>query len=66
MVREVVAVPDLGDTRAELIAFVDGAVRILGATMMGRVMQGLVSDLATDAELGTASVTRSLQEGSRR
>lgn len=66
MVQEVVAVPDLGDTRAELIALVDGAVRILGATMMGRVMQGLVSDLATDPELGTAfreqAVARRLEE----
>ncbi len=54
MVQEVVAVPDLGDTRAELIAFVNGAVKILGSTLMGRVMQGLVSDLATDHELGSA------------
>jgi AcrR family transcriptional regulator len=54
MVQEVVAVPDLGDTRAELVAFVDGAVRVLGSTIMGRVMQGLVSDLATDRELGSA------------
>jgi AcrR family transcriptional regulator len=54
MVQEVVSGPDLGDTRAELAAFVNGAVRILGSTLMGRVMQGLVSDLATDRELGSA------------
>lgn len=54
MVQEVVAVPDLNDTRAELVAFVNGAVKILGTTLMGRVMQGLVSDLATDLELGRA------------
>jgi AcrR family transcriptional regulator len=54
MVKQVVAVPDLGDTRAELVAFVDGAVDVLGSTLMGRVMQGLVSDLATDATLATA------------
>lgn len=54
MVRQVVAVPELGDTRAELIAFVNGAVTVLGSTPMGRVMQGLVSDLATDAELAGA------------
>jgi AcrR family transcriptional regulator len=54
MVREVVAVPELGDTRAELVAFVNGAVRVLGSTLMGRVMQGLVSDLAADASLATA------------
>ncbi len=51
MVEQVVAVPDLGDTRAELVAFVDGAVKILGSTLMGRVMQGVVSDLAADPEL---------------
>ncbi len=54
MVRQIVAVPDLGDTRAEFVAFVNGAVRILGGTLMGEVMQGLVSDLATDPELGSA------------
>ena len=52
MVEEIVEVPDLGDVRAELVGFVDAAVRILGTTLMGRVMQGLVSDLATDPELG--------------
>ena len=54
MVEKFVTVPDLGDTRAELVAFVDGAVKILGSTLMGRVMQGLVSDLATDPELARA------------
>lgn len=54
MVENVVATPDLGDTRQELVRFVDAAVRILGSTLMGRVMQGLVSDLATDAELARA------------
>jgi len=54
MVEQIVEVPDLGDVRAELIGFVDGAVEILGKTLMGRVMQGLVSDLATDPELGRA------------
>lgn len=52
MVEQIVEVPDLGDIRAELIGFVDGAVQILGKTLMGPVMQGLVSDLATDPELG--------------
>jgi AcrR family transcriptional regulator len=46
MVAQVSAVPDLGDTRAELTAFVNGAVDVLGSTLMGRVMQGLVSELA--------------------
>jgi AcrR family transcriptional regulator len=54
MVAKVVAVPDFGDTRKELVAFVDGAVKILGSTLMGRVMQGLVSDLATDHALAQA------------
>jgi AcrR family transcriptional regulator len=52
MVEQIVEVPDRGDIRAELIGFVDGAVKILGKTLMGRVMQGLVSDLATNPELG--------------
>lgn len=51
MVEHIAAAADLGDTRAELVAFVDRAVKILGSTLMGRVMQGLVSDLATDHEL---------------
>jgi len=54
MVDRVAAVPDLGDTRAELVTFVNRAVTILGSTLMGRVMQGLVSDLATDAKLAQA------------
>jgi AcrR family transcriptional regulator len=54
MVEQIVEVPDLGDTRAELVAFLNGAVEILGTTLMGRVMQGLVSDLATDPALGRA------------
>lgn len=51
MVEAVVAVPEAGDTRRELTALVAGAVRILGGTLMGRVMQGLVSDLASDPAL---------------
>jgi len=51
MVEQFVATPDLEDTRAELVAFVAAAVRILGGTLMGRVMQGLVSDLAADPGL---------------
>ena len=45
---------DLGDTRAELIAFVNRAIKILNTTLMGRVMQGLVSDFAADPELANA------------
>jgi AcrR family transcriptional regulator len=54
MVEAVVAAPGLGDTRAELIALVSGAVKILGSRLMGEVRQGLVSDLAPD-ELVTAA-----------
>jgi AcrR family transcriptional regulator len=54
MVEQVVKLPVLGDTRAELLAFVNAAVKVLGSTLMGRVMQGLVSDLATDPELAQA------------
>jgi AcrR family transcriptional regulator len=51
MVERVIQTPDLGNTRDELIAFVDATVQVLGKTPMGRVLQGLVSDLATDPEL---------------
>jgi AcrR family transcriptional regulator len=51
---EQVMLPELGDTRAELVQFVSAAVDQLGSTLMGRVMQGLVSDLAVDAQLAAA------------
>ncbi len=54
MVQTVVAVPALADTRSELIALVQAAVRVLGKTLMGTVMQGLVPELATDSELARA------------
>jgi AcrR family transcriptional regulator len=54
MVETVVATPNLDDTRQELIAFVDASVKILGSTLMGRVMQGLVSDLAANPALALA------------
>src|SRR3954447_2537243 len=54
MVEQVVETPELDDTRAELIAFVDGAVMILGSTLMGRVMQGIVSELAANPGLAAA------------
>jgi AcrR family transcriptional regulator len=60
---------DLGDTRAELVAFVNRAIKILNSTLMGRVMQGLVSDLAADPELAKAFrervVTRRVDELTR-
>jgi hypothetical protein len=54
MVEHVASILDLGDTRAELTAFVDRAVKVLRSTLMGRVMQGLVSELASNPELARA------------
>ena len=51
MIEKVVDTPDIGDTRAELVAFVDLTVKALRDTLMGRVMQGIVSQLATDPDL---------------
>jgi AcrR family transcriptional regulator len=45
---------DLGDTRAELVAFVLRLITALGSTLVGRVIHGLVSDLASDPELARA------------
>jgi AcrR family transcriptional regulator len=45
---------DLGDTRAELVFVVDAAAAVLGTTTMGRIMQGLVSDLAANPVLAAA------------
>jgi AcrR family transcriptional regulator len=54
MVETVAAVPDLGDTRRELESFVEATIHVLGSTLMGRVMRGLVSDLANDPKLAAA------------
>jgi AcrR family transcriptional regulator len=54
MTEQVVEVPQLGNTRAEFVALVTRAIEILDTTLMGRVMQGLVSDLATDPTLAHA------------
>jgi AcrR family transcriptional regulator len=43
-----------GDVRAELVACVGRTVKTLTSTLMGRVMQGLASDLAADPVLGGA------------
>ena len=42
---------DVGDTRAELLTFVNSVVKMLTATPYGPAMQGLVSQIATDPEL---------------
>ena len=54
MTREVVATEREGDTRIHLIGLVDTAVGLLRDTIMGRVMQGLASDIATDPQLSEA------------
>ena len=54
MTREVVATEQEGDTRAHLIGLVDTAVGLLRDTIMGRVMQGLASDIATDPQFSAA------------
>jgi AcrR family transcriptional regulator len=42
---------DVGDTRIELLTFVNSVVRMLAAKPYGPAMQGLVSQIATDPEL---------------
>ena len=53
-VQGIVPVPRGDGARNELVALLRGAVTTLGTTVMGRVMQGLVSELATNADLSTA------------
>jgi AcrR family transcriptional regulator len=60
MIDRMAAVPDLGDTRSEMVAFVDRAVQVFGSTLMGRVMQGIVSDLAADGDLAEAFRARAV------
>jgi AcrR family transcriptional regulator len=43
---------DVGDTRKELVTFVDAAMKNLSALPSGPAMQGLTSQIATDPELG--------------
>jgi AcrR family transcriptional regulator len=45
---------NLGDARAELVAFVVRLVRALDSTLVGRVIHGLVSELAADPDLARA------------
>ena len=42
---------DVGDTRKELLTFVNSVVKTLAAKPYGPAMQGLVSEIATDPEL---------------
>jgi AcrR family transcriptional regulator len=43
---------DVGDTRKELLTFVNSVVKMLATPPYGPAMQGLVSQIATDADLG--------------
>jgi len=45
---------DGGDTRAELLTFINSVVKMLAAPPYGPAMQGLVSQIATDPELARA------------
>jgi AcrR family transcriptional regulator len=54
------AAPELGDTRAELVALVEAAIATFGSTLMGRVLQGIVSDLAADRALAEAFRARTV------
>ncbi len=54
MVRTVTAVADVADVRAELVHVLRATLDVLRTTLMGRVMQGLVSELAVDARLSEA------------
>jgi AcrR family transcriptional regulator len=42
---------DVGDTRKELLTFINQVVRMQASTPFGPAMQGLVSQIATDPEL---------------
>ncbi len=54
MARTVAAGPTGPDVRTALTGYLSAAVDALSGSLMGRVMQGLASDLATDPELGAA------------
>jgi len=45
---------DVGDTRKELITFINSVVKILASNPYGPAMRGLVSEIATEPELGRA------------
>lgn len=51
MVGEVSTVPYRADSRTELVKLVDRTVELMGTTVMGRIMKGLVSEVAADPEL---------------
>ncbi|WP_188539582.1 TetR/AcrR family transcriptional regulator [Kocuria dechangensis] len=51
MVGDVSTRPYARDTRTELVTLVDRTVGLLTTSLLGRVMQGLVSEVAADPEL---------------
>ncbi len=54
MARTAIAAPTHSDIRQALISYLGAATTILRTTLMGRVMQGLASDLATDPAMADA------------
>ncbi len=54
MARTAIAAPTGGDVRSALIGYLTTATTILRETLMGKVMRGLSSDLATDPALADA------------
>jgi AcrR family transcriptional regulator len=66
MTGEMVPARDRHDTRAELVAMLEGTLRVLAHSSLGRVMQGLFSDLALDSALAEpfrAAVVRARRAG---
>ncbi|MGM9473301.1 TetR/AcrR family transcriptional regulator [Pseudarthrobacter sp. YS3] len=51
MVDDVSTRPYVDDTGAELMRLVDRTVQLMSSTVMGRIMKGLVSEVAADPEL---------------
>jgi AcrR family transcriptional regulator len=60
MVPRLAGGDDVGDTRAELITYVDSVVQLLGVRPFGPAMQALVSVIATEPELAEAYRTRAI------
>jgi AcrR family transcriptional regulator len=52
---------DVGDSRKELLTFVNAVVKMLAATPYGPAMQGLVSQIATDPDLARVYRERVVQ-----
>ncbi|MHC8609877.1 TetR/AcrR family transcriptional regulator (plasmid) [Paenarthrobacter ureafaciens] len=53
MLGDVSTLPYAKDTRAELARLVDRTVDLMSNSLLGRIMQGLVSEAAADVELAT-------------